>query len=186
MSVLDGDAARVRFDLALNVHEREGEYRLSSMAYAADILDSETVRRMLDHYAHVLDQATRDAGQRLASPGLGAPGTVPTGYRRCRLPCARRIRPGKPRSSPGAGAALRSGNPELRGTGYLVGQDRGAPAGLGASADDRIGLCAARSAALIPGVVGILKSGAAFVPLDPAIRRSSSRPWWTARASTSW
>ncbi|HEY0185493.1 MAG TPA: amino acid adenylation domain-containing protein, partial [Rhodopila sp.] len=39
---------------------------------------------------------------------------------------------------------------------------------LGAQPDERIGLCAERSVDLAAGLLGILKSGAAFVPLDPA------------------
>src|SRR5262249_12965125 len=39
-------------------------------------------------------------------------------------------------------------------------------AGIGT--DDRVGLCVDRSAELIVGVLGILKAGAAYVPLDPS------------------
>ena len=36
---------------------------------------------------------------------------------------------------------------------------------------DRVGLCIERSAALVAGLVGILKCGAAYVPLDPTYPR---------------
>jgi len=39
---------------------------------------------------------------------------------------------------------------------------------LGIGADDRVALCAARGMELIVGMLGIMKAGAAFVPLDPA------------------
>ncbi|TFF17202.1 amino acid adenylation domain-containing protein, partial [Pseudomonas sp. BCA14] len=39
--------------------------------------------------------------------------------------------------------------------------------GLGAQADSRVALCMERSLAMIVGLLGILKSGAAYVPLDP-------------------
>jgi amino acid adenylation domain-containing protein len=38
---------------------------------------------------------------------------------------------------------------------------------LGAGPETRVGLCLARSPALIVGILGILKAGAAYVPLDP-------------------
>jgi amino acid adenylation domain-containing protein len=42
---------------------------------------------------------------------------------------------------------------------------------LGVTTDGRVGLCAERSAAMIAAVLGILKAGAAYVPLDPAYPR---------------
>ena len=39
--------------------------------------------------------------------------------------------------------------------------------GLGAGRESRVGLCAPRSVDLVVGVLGILRSGAAYVPLDP-------------------
>jgi amino acid adenylation domain-containing protein len=38
---------------------------------------------------------------------------------------------------------------------------------LGARPDDRVALCATRSFALVAGMLGILKAGAAYLPLDP-------------------
>ncbi|WP_293620631.1 non-ribosomal peptide synthetase/type I polyketide synthase [Salinisphaera sp.] len=38
----------------------------------------------------------------------------------------------------------------------------------GVSPGDRVGLCARRTPALIAGMIGILKAGAAYVPMDPA------------------
>ncbi|MFK3651161.1 amino acid adenylation domain-containing protein [Lysobacter enzymogenes] len=39
---------------------------------------------------------------------------------------------------------------------------------LGVRPDDRVAICAERSVAMIVGVLGVLKAGAAYVPLDPA------------------
>ncbi|WP_276324146.1 non-ribosomal peptide synthetase [Paraburkholderia flava] len=39
---------------------------------------------------------------------------------------------------------------------------------LGVRADERVGLCIERSAGMVAGLLGVLKAGAAFVPLDPA------------------
>jgi len=40
--------------------------------------------------------------------------------------------------------------------------------GLGVQPGDRVALCVERSVEMIVGIVGILKAGAAYVPLDPA------------------
>nr|UXB95125.1 non ribosomal peptide synthetase [Pseudomonas syringae] len=40
--------------------------------------------------------------------------------------------------------------------------------GLGVRPDDRVGICVERGPAMIIGLLGILKSGAGYVPLDPA------------------
>ncbi|MBQ4783338.1 AMP-binding protein, partial [Pectobacterium versatile] len=39
---------------------------------------------------------------------------------------------------------------------------------LGVKPDDRVALCLERSPDMVVGLLGILKSGAAYVPLDPA------------------
>ncbi|HEY0203365.1 MAG TPA: amino acid adenylation domain-containing protein, partial [Acetobacteraceae bacterium] len=41
-------------------------------------------------------------------------------------------------------------------------------AGAGVAADERVGLCVARSPAMVAGLLGVLRSGGAYVPLDPA------------------
>ncbi|WNG57427.1 amino acid adenylation domain-containing protein [Archangium gephyra] len=43
--------------------------------------------------------------------------------------------------------------------------------GLGVGPDARVGLCVGRSAEAIVGLLGVLKAGAAYVPLDPALPR---------------
>jgi amino acid adenylation domain-containing protein len=40
---------------------------------------------------------------------------------------------------------------------------------LGVKPDDRVALCAGRGAGMIAGILGILKAGAGYVPLDPAL-----------------
>ncbi len=46
---------------------------------------------------------------------------------------------------------------------------------LGVGPDDRVALCVERSAAMIVGLLGILKAGAAYVPLDPKFPRERLR-----------
>ncbi|TYZ38899.1 hypothetical protein C2U35_26980, partial [Ralstonia solanacearum] len=40
--------------------------------------------------------------------------------------------------------------------------------GLGVGPDARVGLCAERSVELVVGLLGILKAGGGYVPLDPS------------------
>ena len=50
---------------------------------------------------------------------------------------------------------------------------------LGVRPETRVGLCMERSPELIVGLLGILKSGGAFVPLDPTTRSKGCPSWWT-------
>lgn len=43
---------------------------------------------------------------------------------------------------------------------------------LGVTAQDRVGICVERSPKLVAGLLGILKAGAAYVPLDPAFPKA--------------
>ncbi|MDF0733008.1 amino acid adenylation domain-containing protein [Pseudomonas entomophila] len=53
---------------------------------------------------------------------------------------------------------------------------------LGVGADDRVALCVERGAGMVVGLLGILKSGAGYVPLDPAY--PSERLAWMLEDST--
>ncbi|CAN7722216.1 amino acid adenylation domain-containing protein [Caballeronia sp. LjRoot29] len=160
-----------RFDLVLNAVELDDELRLS-FNYAADLFDESIVRQMLEHYVEILRQVSAAKDQPLAQIALSRVDTdgmadrvvtsmafVPVGQN---FSCEASKHPLAP-ALHCEGERLSYGELE-RWTNRIARRlDR-----LGVRPDECIGLCVERSTALGAGVLGVLKSGAAFVPLDPA------------------
>ncbi|XVN20844.1 AMP-binding protein [Pseudomonas corrugata] len=58
---------------------------------------------------------------------------------------------------------------------------------VGIRPDDRVAICVERGLDMIVGLLGILKAGAGYVPLDPAyIRRNASPTCCTTAARWRW
>lgn len=160
-----------RFDLVLNAVERDDELRLS-FNYAADLFDETIVGQMLEHYVEILGQVSAAADQPLAQIALSRAGT----YGVANKPVASTVfepvggdfsrQASKHPLAPALhceGDRLSYGELE-RWTNRIARRLNR----LGVRPDECIGLCVERSTALAAGVLGVLKSGAAFVPLDPA------------------
>ena len=171
VSEVANDVPTARFDLVLNAVERDDELRLS-FNYATDLFDKTIVRQMLAHYVEILGQVSAAADQPLAQIALsrdGAHGATE------RTVASTAFEPVGPRFSRQAskhplapalhceGDRLSYGELE-RWTNRIAHRLKR----VGVRPDECIGLCVERSAALAAGVLGVLKSGAAFVPLDPA------------------
>ncbi|WP_438392379.1 amino acid adenylation domain-containing protein [Caballeronia sp. DA-9] len=162
----EGDTAR--FDLVLNVVD--GPTPDLVMTYACDIFDEAVVARMLDHYVAMLyviaDPAnSSDTALRNIAPEGCNPEPQRATYRF--EPVARRI---------SARAAAQPAAPALHCEGERI--DYGtldawanrialALTADGVKPDERVGICLRRSVAIVPALLGTLKAGAAFVPLDP-------------------
>ncbi|WP_245757674.1 non-ribosomal peptide synthetase [Amycolatopsis xylanica] len=168
--------APAKFDLALRLAE-EGDRVVGQLEFATALFDRETVERYGRYFVHVLEQlaaepdrevtafALMDAAERrelLTGWSQGAPAVVNPGGLVDRFEAQVRARPDEP--------ALVCGGKRLT----YAELDRRANAlahGLierGVGTDDVVGLLAGRSAGLVIGVLGILKAGAAYLPLDPA------------------
>jgi len=157
-----------RFDLVLNVFE--GKELDAGLNYSTDVFDQATVSRMLVHYAEILEQFALGGGNLpLGEIALGVEG--PPRAPRAHYPfiaATRRI---------DEHAAKRPRAPALHCEGERLDYGRLSAWSnqvahrlrrLGVRADERVGLCVERSTALVAGLLGIMKSGAAFVPLDPS------------------
>ncbi|MFP3706802.1 amino acid adenylation domain-containing protein [Paraburkholderia sp. SIMBA_009] len=173
VSELSADLPTARFDLVLNAIERDDGVRLA-FNYAADLFEPAIVEQMLNHLARLLAQVASVIEQPLASFALvdervrertqpdaaaNAAAFEAVGARFSRRAAA------QPHAQAVhcEGETQRYGELERWSTRIATRLRT-----LGARADQRIGLCVERSAALVAGVLGVLKSGAAFVPLDPA------------------
>jgi amino acid adenylation domain-containing protein len=173
---IPADSGTSKFDLTFIVEEGGSGLDVAA-EYDADILDAATARRLLAHYEVLLRGAAADPERRISA--------LPLLTRRERIEISAPEAAALPapaveasihgrfeaqaRRTPGAPAVTFEG----RTTAYAE-LDRRASAvarrlrELGAGPETLVALCAERSADLVAGILGILKSGAAYVPLDPA------------------
>ncbi|POR51580.1 non-ribosomal peptide synthase protein (TIGR01720 family)/amino acid adenylation domain-containing protein [Paraburkholderia eburnea] len=162
------EGAEAQFDLVLNlVEQADGALRMT-LTYARDVFDAATAGRMTQQLAALLEQWSRAEDTRVASFVFDDSASVagPLPAHRYEAVHARFARVA--RQQPGAlalvcdGDAVRYG--ELAAWAARIGTSL-RRAGVGAEA--RVGVCVGRSPALLAACLGVLRSGAAFVPLDP-------------------
>jgi len=163
------------FDLSLSLVPEAGEMAVRA-SYSTDLFERDTIARLLDHYRMLLESAVADPTQRLSAlPMLGADD-------------ARRIaewnataRPypadaglaelfaAQVRRAPDAPAVLAAGEPlSYRALDRRANQLAHRLRGSGVRRGDRVGICLDRSVEMIVAMVGVMKAGAAYVPIDPA------------------
>ena len=165
-----------RFDLAVEAAERDVGLSLT-FEYNTDLFDAGTVARMAGHFAGLLAQVAADPSRPVGGLDLLGPAE------RHRL-----VSEWNATAMPPAGPAnlverfetqvrARPGQPAVAGDGETLDYaalDRRANrlaralVARGVGPDQVVGLHAGRSPALAVGILGILKAGAAYLPLDPA------------------
>jgi amino acid adenylation domain-containing protein len=173
------DLGTTKFDLTLFVSEGEDSLQ-SAVEYRSALFDPVWMERLLEQYETLLGSLLDDprqpvggltlltdkAERRLRAFGSGGTLEAP----RAPLPSQIRDQALRQPEAPAvhcAGVSLTYGE--------LVGKaDRVAEALVrrGVRPGDRVGLLIDRSDALLPGLLGILGAGAAYVPLDPSYPRS--------------
>jgi amino acid adenylation domain-containing protein/non-ribosomal peptide synthase protein (TIGR01720 family) len=170
------ETGAAQFDLSFNIVEHEDGARLN-VVYSCERFDSATIERLADHYVELLEQLARDttdciAGLRLSDNGQDA-GQTPSPTLSAEAPrdvlsrIADHVRL-RPEAQAVTGATSALTYRELDGWSSRIGlQLIAALSGTTTVPDTRIGLCTGRSLALVAGALGILKAGAAYVPLDP-------------------
>ena len=164
-----------KFDLTLAVGEFDGLYS-GSFEAAADLFDGPTIDRMVGHFLALLEAVVADPRRRVSeAPILREPE---------RLHLTRGLNP-EPTPFPDAClhdlvAAQAARTPDALALAWDGGtfsyrdlDDRASRLArrlrdLGVGPESRVGLAIGRSPALAVGILGILKAGAAYVPLDPA------------------
>ncbi|MEU5694390.1 amino acid adenylation domain-containing protein [Actinosynnema sp. NPDC020468] len=168
-----------QFDLTLSVYEDEADRRFHcAFKYNTDLFLASTVRRMAGHYTTLLDSLTRApatavaTGLPMLSPSerdtildewSGATDVVRVDAPVTELVSAAAL------AAPDAIAVVLPGADRLT---YAELEHRAA--GLagrlradGVGAGSVVGLCLAKSTDLVVAVLAVLKSGAAYLPLDP-------------------
>lgn len=163
---------RAKFDLTLSIDDYGDEAELS-LEYAADLLESASAARILDHFESLLDEILREPKapigalvlpgrrerQRIAASEHGPLRTVlpyefGLALLRHRSDAARVLRT---RERDWSAAELRASTRRIAAA--LRTHD--------VQPGDFVAVCAARSAEWVAAVLAILELGAAYVPLDP-------------------
>ncbi len=166
----------VGFDLILTVIESPGPLQ-GVLEYHTDIFERTTIERLLGHYQAILESATRDPSQpisRLAIiPSAEARGLLQE-FNRTRaalpepLPCLHQLFEQQAAVAPQRTAVI-AGSQSLS-YGDLnsrANQLAHYLRGLGVGPEVIVGLCLERSVEMVVSVLGVLKAGGAYLPLDP-------------------
>ncbi|MEV7615501.1 amino acid adenylation domain-containing protein [Streptomyces sp. NPDC089799] len=175
--LVEPPAATAKFDLTFDV-VRSGGAVHCRLEYRADLYDHATVERFARHFSALLDAATARPGLRVGDLPMLTPAeqrpltSPPPAEVRATAPdpdrCAHEIFAGHARRTPDAMAVTDGGRhvtyAELDRTANRIAHRLRA---LGAGPGTLVGLCVPRSADLPAALLGILKAGAAYLPLDP-------------------
>ncbi|BCK68534.1 hypothetical protein Srufu_024870 [Streptomyces libani subsp. rufus] len=166
-----------KFDLWISVVDRDRDF-LVEVEYNSAVFDEDTVQRLLDGYRVVLEAVAADPGlgvgelpvmpaadrERLELDWSGSQAPAPATEQAALLHELVRERTAE---APGAIAVSHDGEHvsyrELDGRANALAHRLRR---LGAGPGTVIGLCAERSVDLVVGILGILKSGAAYLPID--------------------
>jgi amino acid adenylation domain-containing protein len=168
-----------QFDLTLTVGESEGGL-LAAFNYNTDLFDADTITRMARHFETLLRGIAADPARRLADlPLLTASEhhrlLVKWNFTRAYVPeegLIQTLFESQADRTPGSPAVVfREQEMTYRELDRRATQLAHHLAAMGLGPEDRVGLCAERSPELVVGLLGVLKAGAAYVPLDPEYPR---------------
>ncbi|HST59374.1 MAG TPA: amino acid adenylation domain-containing protein, partial [Longimicrobium sp.] len=165
-----------RFDLALSV-VTDGSRMFGGLEYSTDLFDAETIRRMLGHLERVLEQVVEDADRRmsaLALLGEAEQARVVDEWNRTEADypadvCIHQLIAEQAARTPEAIAVVFADDAltyaELDARANRLARHI---VSLGAGPEAFVGICLDRSAEMVVAMLAVLKSGAAYLPLDPS------------------
>ncbi|MCP4656225.1 MAG: amino acid adenylation domain-containing protein, partial [bacterium] len=179
------DTGTAKIDLALSLDEEDGGALSGFFEYSTDLFDASTIRRLAGHFTMLLSAMVATPGRRLSSLGLLAPAEhqqllvewrgglsavipeAPTLHEWFAAQAERRPDAVAVVSS-GSGRTLSYGELQARANQLAhrlralgVGREAGAP-------ETVVGLAAERGPEVVVGLLGILKAGGVYLPLDPS------------------
>ncbi|MFM0549320.1 condensation domain-containing protein, partial [Paraburkholderia strydomiana] len=171
VTVQEVDNGEAQFDLMLNIAEAADGAIDLAFTYATDVFDASTIERLARNFTGLLDQWSAAPDARIASFELPELGDQPSP----RLPSTFAYEPVTTRIAAQARArpeavALVDGDEHVTYAQLDVWSRAIAHElrRLGATAETRVGVAMQRSAALVASLLGVLRAGAAYVPLDPS------------------
>ncbi|MEV4015117.1 condensation domain-containing protein, partial [Nonomuraea angiospora] len=159
-----------RFDLTLLVKEAADGSLAATIEYVPALFDQGRMTRMGDHYLRLLTGVAADPGTRLSGLELLGPEELAVVLRPAEesvvTQCVHEVFEERVRACPDAVAVV-SGGERLTYRELNARANRLAHHLLGAG--PLVGVCLRRGPELVPALLGVLKSGAGYVPLDPAV-----------------
>ena len=173
---LETDCGPSPFDLQLQMWER-GDSLAAKFLYSTDLFDSATMRRMAGHYQRLLEGLVDNPDDRISRLPILTDEEQQqlvsewndTWMEYPRQLCVHQLIEAQASRTPNATAVV-FGSERLS-YGELdrrANQVANHLIKLGATPDGLVGICLERSLEMVVGLLGILKAGAAYVPLDPA------------------
>ncbi|HVV72246.1 MAG TPA: amino acid adenylation domain-containing protein, partial [Verrucomicrobiae bacterium] len=175
LDLVQFDRGISQFDLSLTMFKEGGRLR-GGLEYSTDLYDRETIERLAGHYVQLLRgivaaPQTRISALKILEPDerkelLEKANATSRDYPRERTVVEMIEEQAERRSGAVAvsfeGRSLTYGQLEERSRRLARHLQ-----GLGVGAGSLVGLCLERGLEMVVGVLGVLKSGAAYVPLDP-------------------
>ena len=176
LSWMEAEHRTSRFDLALELRVR-GEGIGGKLEYSTDLFEAETVERLLEHYENLLASVVAAPEQQLSELSILSAGereqilvewnATEAEYESSR--CLHELVEEQAARRPEAVAVCHEEEQvtygELNGRANQLAHYLRK---LGIGTGDLVAICVERSVEMIVGVLGILKAGAAYVPLDPS------------------
>ena len=169
-------AGTAKFDLEVQVRD-EGDGLHVLFEYAADLFEPDTVRRWADSLGTLIRELTGDPD----APVTRVPACAPDGLSAPRRESGRDPRAGRPRTVLEAlydRAGRAADTPALDCAGRTTGFGRlwsvssaltARLAALGTAAESVVGICLEPGPELVAAIIAVLRTGAACLPLDPAL-----------------
>ncbi len=164
-----------RFDLSIVVREQTDGSLQAQLEYSTDLFEASTIERLIGHYTTLLNAIAEDAGQRLSTLPLLTPAersemliawnaTERPYERRClhELFAAQAAR--APEAIAVVSAQERCTYGELEQRSNQLAHEL---LHAGVAPGQLLGVCLERSVELVVAMLAVLKTGAAYVPIDP-------------------
>jgi amino acid adenylation domain-containing protein len=168
----DLDRGAAQFDLTLALDW--GSQARLGLEYSTDLFERSTAARMLAHLEAFLAAAVADPDRRLSEIALLAPGEceqVLVTWNRTATPAPgasiHALFEAQADRTPDATAVIGPGPSTYRELEGRANQLAHHLRALGVGPETPVGVCLERSAALFVALLGVLKAGGAFIPLDP-------------------
>jgi len=170
------ESRTTRFDLEVHLWEKP-DGLTCTFVYATDLFDSGTIVRMMGHYQNLLEEIVRDADRQVSQLVI-----LSERERRQVLEEWNRTAAEYPREATVPELFERQVEVAPQAEALVCGRERLTYAQLeersnrlarylsklGVGPEVLVGLCLERSVEMVVGLLGILKAGAAYVPLDPS------------------